>query len=355
MYFSNIYSNTEITTNITLAYLLEGPGEKVPVEVMTPALLKSSQQLKGSTSRSGLGIKWRASCHFFLSENAHRTCARPINTLHLSMLSNVRKHMPWMQLWNVAMLELIAKYIQDVSVLRRLLFAAVFLSPALPHYWGLVVEFATAGKASAAAITPEQARVFTENIQSLNASAFDTDETLFKQLLQLETPEAKPLGVPLISSNNTCILCGSNLLLRKDRPALVVLYDDSRGTLPASHFHKNCSCKTCSFTQYYGYYTTGGPKACHAIYNADWQSLCYFVSSKETAVSMEFLRRLDAEIVIGQMSYNQRANIYNYVHNYTSDLYQRYKYAKQHTCMHVHVSMNHNSYYCCLHVGHLTL
>ena len=33
------------------------------------------------------------------------------------------------------MLGVLAKYIQDVSVVRRLLFAVVFLSPDLPMYW----------------------------------------------------------------------------------------------------------------------------------------------------------------------------------------------------------------------------
>lgn len=213
------------------------------------------------------------------------------------------------------MLEVIAKYIKDVSVLRRLLFAAVFLSPQLPEFWGLVVEFATLGKDSAQSVTPEQARVFTENIRLLNAKAFDTDEDLLKEILRLEIPAAMPIGIPLISNNNNCLLCGSNLLLRKDRCAPLVLYDNFRGTLPASHFHKYCSRRTCNFTQYYGYYTTGGTE-CMALYNSDWYTLPYFVSSKETVFAMDMLNRLEAEILIGQLSYKQRADIYNHVHNY---------------------------------------
>lgn len=121
------------------------------------------------------------------------------------------------------MLETIAKYIQDVSVLRRLLFAAKFLPPDIPHFWGLVVEFATVGKTSASSITPEQARVFVENLECLNAKAFDTDQDLFKELMQMEIPgKIKRLGVPLISANDTCITCNSPLLTRKDRPASVV-------------------------------------------------------------------------------------------------------------------------------------
>ena len=230
------------------------------------------------------------------------------------------------------MLHLIAKYIQDASVLRKLLFATVFLSPHLPEFWGLVVEFATAGKDAASSITPEQARALSENIQTLNSSAFDTDEKLFKELLQLELPTTKPLGIPLISDNNVCFLCGSNLLVRKDRPARMIVYDMSRGTLPASHFHKYCSRRMCSFTQYYGYYTKGGPQSCQSIYNGDWQSLPYFVSSKETAFSMNLLKRLDAEIVIGHLSYKQRADIYNHVHSYSSEDYHCQRYVG-HQCV----------------------
>ena len=231
------------------------------------------------------------------------------------------------------MLELIAKYIKDASVLRKILFAAVFLSPHLPEFWSIVVQFATDGKGESS-LTPEQAKASTDNIQMLNSSAFATDEVLFKQVLQLELPAARPLGIPLISDNSTCILCGSKLLLRKDRPVRVVVYDDSRGTLPASHFHKYCSRRICPFIQYYGYYTKGGPQSCAVIYNSDWNSLPYFVSSKETAFSMDMLKRLDAEVVIGQLSYKQRSDIYNHVHNSSSNDHFFHRYAPIHVlCM----------------------
>ena len=48
-------------------------------------------------------------------------------------------------------------------------------------------------------------------------------------------------------------------------------------------------------------------------YDVDWP---YFVSSRETALEMSILCKLDAEILIGQMSYKQRADIYNYIHGY---------------------------------------
>ena len=43
------------------------------------------------------------------------------------------------------------------------------------------------------------------------------------------------------------------------------------------------------------------------------------MSSKETTFSMDLLKRLDSEIVIGQVSYMKRADIYNDVHKSTSN------------------------------------
>ena len=63
----------------------------------------------------------------------------------------------------VRMLGVLAKYFQDVSVLRRLLFAAVFLSPELPMFWEVVVEFATAGKVTKGSVTPDQIRALKDS------------------------------------------------------------------------------------------------------------------------------------------------------------------------------------------------
>ena len=53
------------------------------------------------------------------------------------------------------------------------------------------------------------------------------------------------------------------------------------------------------------------------FFNSDWHTLPYFVTSCETAFAMEFLRRLDMEILIGQLSFKQRAEIFNIVHSPT--------------------------------------
>ena len=49
---------------------------------------------------------------------------------------------------SLLMLQAISKYIQDVSILRRLLFAVAHLPSDFPNLWGVAVEFATEGKES---------------------------------------------------------------------------------------------------------------------------------------------------------------------------------------------------------------
>ena len=83
----------------------------------------------------------------------------------------------------ITMLGVLAKYIQNVSVIRRLLFAVVFLTPDLPMYWGVVIEFATAGKVSKSSVTPDQVKALIENIESLDATAFQTDHALQREMI----------------------------------------------------------------------------------------------------------------------------------------------------------------------------
>ena len=213
------------------------------------------------------------------------------------------------------MLGVLAKHIKDVSVLRRLLFAAAFLNPELPAFWAVVLEFATDGKISRCSVTPEQIKTLTENLQVLNASAFQPDSELQQELISLHLPGKKPLGVILISPVSSCVLCGSELQLRKDRHAPVVLYDMNLGTIPGAHFHKFCPKRLCSFTQYYGYYSTQG----RVIFNEDWSTLPYFLSSRETGFSLGILKQLDANMMIGQISFKQQADIYNYMHKLCKD------------------------------------
>lgn len=145
-----------------------------------------------------------------------------------------------------------------------------------------------------------------ENIQELDALAFSTDRKLLGDRIDLEVPTCKPLGLILISGNNKCIQCGSKVQLRKERPAPVVIYDEQMGTIPGSHYHKACSNRACGVTQFYGYTTVGVSLEVH--FDPDWESLPYFVSSRESVFSMQLLRQFDSEILNGQMSFQQCAD-----------------------------------------------
>ena len=92
----------------------------------------------------------------------------------------------------------------------------------------------------------------------------------------------------------------------------MTLYTDTLGTVSATHFHKYCSkgCKGCKLIQFYGYYKCGDG------YNDNWKSLPYLVSSQETGFEMCMLERFDSELLIGQISYKQKADIYNVSNGY---------------------------------------
>ena len=133
-----------------------------------------------------------------------------------------------------------------------------------------------------------------------------------QQLLTLDV-NGRALGVVLISSASVCKLCSGKLQVRSDRPSQVTLYTDEMSTFPAPHYHKYCqnSRKGCSFNHYYGYSTT-----IHGLtYDNNWSSLPYFLSSQVTGFDLAVMRRLDAEILIGQISYYQFADVYNYLHD----------------------------------------
>ena len=80
----------------------------------------------------------------------------------------------------------IGKYIKDVSVLRRRLFAVSQLPQDMPNKWGIAVEFATQGKEGQNQITAEQVKVFTENMYVLDITAFQNDNIILKNLLNYE-------------------------------------------------------------------------------------------------------------------------------------------------------------------------
>lgn len=202
-----------------------------------------------------------------------------------------------------------AKQIKHVSVLRRMLFAYSYLPEDHPNYWETIVKFGNKGR-EVDTLQVDQAKLMFENIKELDCTAFTIDEELFRDLSSFQVG-SKPLGIVLISDNSSCLACGSKLLLRKDRPSQVIVYHDIMGSLPGSHYYKYCKNRPCGFIQYYGCYTKGGSS--FVYFNSNWKTLPYFLSSKETAFSMKLMEHFDAEILIGQLSFTQCADLYNYL------------------------------------------
>ena len=149
----------------------------------------------------------------------------------------------------------ILKYSSELSVLRKILFAAVHLPSDMPKYWEAIAEFSS-GKTT---LTPAQVKIFVENMQVLNQTAFQTDIELQKELYTCKNTTAKPIGMVLVSSKKTCIECGANLLLKADRHSVLTVYTNSMGTVPASHYRKICSNfrSGCKLVQYYGFHCKG--------------------------------------------------------------------------------------------------
>ena len=106
-----------------------------------------------------------------------------------------------------------------MSVVRRLLFAVMYLPKDLPNLRGVALEFATWGLETRHTLNAEQAKLLVQDVQELDLLDFDSD----KKLLQdLRVPGTK-VGLNLISSNSDCFLCGSKLMFQKDRPSPVII------------------------------------------------------------------------------------------------------------------------------------
>ena len=160
------------------------------------------------------------------------------------------------------------------------------------------------------------AKVLLDNLKLLNETAFAQDLQLTHEIVNLPNFSGKPTGVILIPEQSNCIACGTTLLLRSDRPSHLALYTEALGTITAFHYHKYCPNRKgdCKLVQFYGFTSSGRHKGFR--YDEKWNTLQYLVSSQETAFEISMLAKYDAEILIGQVSYKQKADIYNYHNGY---------------------------------------
>lgn len=149
-------------------------------------------------------------------------------------------------------LEEFVKNTLNIGVLRKILFAAVFLPQDMPKYWETIKVF------SRAELPVSELQSAVQNLQYLNKAAFSTDKQLLSELCTNES-STEPIGIVLISSQKLCKCCSSRLVTRSDRPRKLVLYTESSGTLPATHYRKVCSRARygCTFIQHYGFHALG--------------------------------------------------------------------------------------------------
>ena len=211
------------------------------------------------------------------------------------------------------MLSSLYQGVRDVSVVRRLTFAANFLPKSMPNYWKTVASFNVHHQQARNNLTTEQVQLFVENLKVIDPETFTNDQDLVREIADMPRCGTDiPQGIILISPNETCSLCGSKLKIRADRPSAVTVYDDGLGTMLATHFTKYCRKLGCSYQQYYGFSTRGDSR--EVVYDSDWHSLPYLMSSRETAFAVSMLKRLDSEVLIGQISFKQRVDIYNNIH-----------------------------------------
>jgi hypothetical protein len=204
---------------------------------------------------------------------------------------------------------------QDMGVLRRIIFATVHLPKSYSNYWPAITRFANLGNHD---IGIDTVKIAVENLQMINKTAFTRDSTLCKELQSMYMCESDshPLGVILVSEKTVCDSCQGNLLIRKDRLSHLTIYTTTLGTITGSHYHKYCQNyrKGCCYRQYYGYSTDQSTSAVY--YDPDWYQHEYFISSNETAFDIQLIRAFDAELFIGNVSYSQKAEIYNYTNGY---------------------------------------
>ena len=215
------------------------------------------------------------------------------------------------------MFSLLSQCIKDASVLRRLQFSAKFYPQSMPNYWGSIASFSVKNKEERNGLTPDLAQQIVENLEVIDSGVFTSDRDLIMDIVSMKNSGNDDLlGVVLISEKVSCRYCGSRLHIRSDRSMKVTIYDDNVGTLPGTHYTKYCRKRGCSFQQHYGYYSQGDTG--DVKYDDDWSKLPYFMSTRETALSMDMLCRFDREILIGQLSYKQRADLYNDIHGYNT-------------------------------------
>ena len=133
------------------------------------------------------------------------------------------------------------EFTDRISVVKRLVFASAVLPPDCPHYWDIVSSFISKSESDSttqvSSLTSEKAKAFIENLKYVEPETFNSDSNLPQQELHAFIGHKKqPLGIILLSPNNTCRICKSKLLVKADRYSRVTTYSDTFGTIESTHY-----------------------------------------------------------------------------------------------------------------------
>ena len=212
------------------------------------------------------------------------------------------------------MLKQICCQTDKVTFVRRLVYVVPQIPEDTPDRWNIIRDFSCHGVLGAESLTTGIVKTIASNMEYFERDAYHSDDQLKQELASFSNVRGIQLAVILISQKQKCMQCGNALSVRSDRPSQVTLYSERHGTLKATHFRKLCKSIKCSFVQHYGYHSSGSEN--HIRYDEDWQNHQWFLSTRETGFEISFLAKFDAELLIGQISYHQKAEIYNYLHEF---------------------------------------
>lgn len=212
------------------------------------------------------------------------------------------------------MLSSLLQGISEYSAITRGLYYFSHIPRAFPDFGKRLFEFATNGNKDAVAretVNAESFFALSSNLVSLyNLTG---KEDMWKDVHDASLEEGKfGLGVVLMSMKTNCRICNKELRAKTSRVVNVIVYHELRGSFMGCCIPKVCSNRSCKLIQHYGYYSIGESR----FYDEDWHENDYLLSSGKTAFDMQLLRKFEVEILIGKLSFKEKADIYNEVNGY---------------------------------------
>ena len=136
-----------------------------------------------------------------------------------------------------------------------------------------------------------------------------SEKILFQELHDISLELGQPLATVLVSSQETCRICGKTLVVEsKVHP--VVIYSLHRGTYLGSCVTKVC--RRCKAYEHYGYWTHGRKKQ----FTKESLELDFLLSTEDTAFEFALLRQYAQLLILGALPFSTFAASYNRRFNY---------------------------------------